>query len=184
MKKVAPQRFNLFALPVIVTTIMPPPAYAEPSCAGKFDTTVLQSLPRPMSVSFDVGLTSAANPDLMQRLVAGLENAGVTVAGNGGGNTQLSLTFSITPSHSDGAQLPTKTYSDFRWVSGETAPDAGQWNIRGATMSVSAEASDVATQTLAWIGTLSCTIMVADPNVFAEDLGNMIGRTLKAVGQH
>jgi hypothetical protein len=136
-----------------------------------------------MSVSFDPSLTSAANPDLMQRLVAGLENAGVTVARDGRGNIQLSLTFSVTPSRSDGAQLPTKTYSDFEWVSGEAAPGAGQLNIRGATMSVSAEVSDTATRSLAWIGTLSCTIMVADPNVVAEDLGSMIGRSLKAVGQ-
>jgi hypothetical protein len=126
MKKVASGRFNLLGLPVIITTVMLPSAYAEPSCGGKFDTAVMQSLPSPMSVSFDVGLTSAVNPVLMQRLVAGLENAGITVAGNGGGTTQLSLTFSITPSQSDGAQLATKTYSDFRWVSGETAPDAGR----------------------------------------------------------
>jgi hypothetical protein len=153
-------------------------AHAQKGCAGTIDGTVLQPLANPTIVSFETAVNSAANPALFQQFIAGLQRAGVATASNGQGNTLLSLTFTLAPSAAGGSGPAAGHYSDFSWASGETAPGAGQWNIRGAVLSLSAEATDTRSQSLAWIGTLKCTVMVADPNVVAEDLGDIVGRSI------
>ena len=156
-------RVALLAWPCLASS-----AHAEVACAGAMDGSVLQPLATPTVVSFDTPVNDYANRDLMQRFIAGLQRAGVATAGDRQGNTVLSMTFTVTPATGGGAGPAAGTYSNFRWTSGETAPGAGQYTIRGATLSLSAEATDAASQSLAWVGTLSCRIMVEDPSVLAE----------------
>jgi hypothetical protein len=171
---------GVLGLPLLAAIALSPSARAERSCAGNIDGSVLQPLPTPMVVSFDTEVATTANPGLAQRFLVGLQSAGVTVAQKGQANTLLNMTFSVKSPATNTAGSPSGTYSDFSWVSGETAPGAGQWNIRGATLSVSAEVTDTTSQSLAWVGSLTCTIMTADPNVLAEDLGAIVGRSLKS----
>jgi hypothetical protein len=154
-------------------------AWADRSCAGKLEGSSLQPLPNPIVVFFSTPIGSTANPALVQQFVAGLQSAGVSVAEQGQGNTRLSMTFSVRR----GASAPAGTYSDLSWVSGETTPGDGRRNIRGAILSISAEASNAASQSIAWIGTLTCTITVADPNVLAQDIGNIVGDGLRGSGR-
>jgi hypothetical protein len=154
-------------------------AWADRSCAGKLDGSSLQPLANPIVVFFETPAGSTANPGLAQRFIDGLQSAGVSVAQEGQANTRLSMTFSVT----GGAGTPAGNYSDFSWVRGEAAPGEGPWNIRGATLSVSVEATNSASQSLTWIGSLTCTIAAADPNVLAQDLGNIVGGSLRSSGR-
>ena len=157
--------------------VLSPAARADNVCAGNIATTVLQALRTPITISVETPISSDANPQLGQRFLAGVQNAGVAVTPAGQGTTLLDMTFQVTPSASGGGPAA-GAYRDFSWVSGEQAPGGGQFTIAGATVSVSVEATDIASQSLAWIGTITCTIKVNDPGAVADDLGTVIGRWL------
>jgi hypothetical protein len=164
---------------LLTLVCLSPAAHAGAAgCAGTVEGSVLGPVATPTIVSFDTAVSDAANPALFQQFIAGLRRAGVATANNGQGNTHLSLTFKVTQSATGSSGPTTGTYSDFSWVTGENAPSAQQFNIRGATLSLTAEATDIKSQSLAWIGTLKCTVMDADPNIVAEDLGNTVGRSI------
>jgi hypothetical protein len=164
-------------LPLLGAVIPAPSARAEGACPGNVLGSVMQGVRTPIVVSFaDPG--SVVNPDLARRFIVGLRSAGVTVVEPGQASTSLAVTFSVAGSRSGATGPAPGTYSGFTWVSGMNAPGRGQWSIQGATVSVSAEATDTTSLALAWVGTLNCTIMTADPYVLAEDLGTVIGRSI------
>jgi hypothetical protein len=173
---------GVLGLAILATIDLSSSARADRSCVGSMDGSSLQPLPNPIVVTFETPPDSTANPGLAQRFSAGLQSAGVAVAPEGQGNTRLSMTFLLAPSATAGAGAPSGTYSDFSWVSGETAPGEGQRSIRGETLSISAEATNTASQSLAWIGSFTCTITTTDPNVLAQDLGNIVVHSLRSSG--
>ena len=169
---------GLVGLPLLVSVAFGPAAHADNVCAGNISTSVLQPLRTPVTISVETPISSDANPQLGQRFLAGVQNGGVTVMPSGQGTTLLDMTFEVTPSANGGAGPRGGAYKDFSWVSGEAAPGGGQWTLSGATVSVSIEATDIASQSLAWIGTVQCTIKVNDAGAVADDLGTVIGRWL------
>lgn len=168
----------MMGLLLLALPCLSPAAYADDLCAGNIAATVMQPLRTPVVVSVETPIGSDANPQLAQRFLNGVQGGGVAVAPAGQGTTLIDMTFRVSPSASGGAGPAGGAYKDFSWVSGEAAPGGGQWTIRGATVSVSIEATDIATQSLAWIGTLNCTIKSDDAGAVAQDLGFVIGRWL------
>jgi hypothetical protein len=165
-------------LPLLAALCLSPGAHADDSCAGNIATTVMQPLRTPVVVSVETPISSDANPQLAQRFLGGVQSGGVTVAPAGKGTTLIDMTFQVTPSANGGSGPAGGAYKDFSWVSGEAAPGGSQWTIRGASVSVSVEATDVASQSLAWIATVNCTIKTDDAGAVAQDLGNVVGRWL------
>jgi hypothetical protein len=169
---------GLVGLSLLASVALAPTARADSICAGNISTTVLQPVRTPITISVETPISSDANPQLGQRFLAGVQNGGVIVAPVGQGTTLLDMTFQVTPSANGGAGPAGGAYRDFSWVSGEDAPGGAQWTLVGATVTASIEATDIASQSLAWIGTVKCTIKVNDAGAVAENLGTVIGRWL------
>ena len=150
------------------------PARADGLCAGTISGSVLQALPAPTTVSVNQPVTDDANPALAQQFLNGVQSAGVTVVPPGQGNTLVDMTFNVTA----GAGAASNTFKGFGWMSGMQAPSGAANALPGSMVSISIEATNLTNQSLAWIGTLKCTVRTGDGSALAADLGAVVGRSL------
>jgi hypothetical protein len=151
-------------------------ALAAGSCSGNIQTSLIHPLPAPMTVSMQNSVDNSPNPVLAGRFVAGLQRAGVTLVDQG--NVMLSITVTVVPSASARNSVG-GVYKGFDWVSGEQTPNVGQGpGLMSANLSMSATLTDTAQSTLSWVATLQCIVKTDSSGNVAEDLGEVIGRSL------
>ena len=129
---------------------------ADENCEGSVAGSVLAPLPAPVLVQLDEPVEDSANPALARRLISGLQRGGVAAISDGAGNVGLSLAISLTPPPGNAQGPPAGTYRNLGWVNGEVTPT--NWNVLGMRLSLSAEATDLGTASLAWVGTAECTV--------------------------
>ncbi|MFO1027288.1 MAG: hypothetical protein U1E70_19095 [Acetobacteraceae bacterium] len=158
----------------VLTAALATPASADATCAGTVSGSPLQALPRPTIVSVVQPVTDDANPGLAQEFLNALQAAGITVVPSGQGNTQLDMTFTVNagPGATSGA------FKGFGWMSGMQAPSGGASALPGSVVSISIEATNLGNQSLAWVGTIQCTIKTADPTALVADLGRVVAKAL------
>ena len=162
--------FAAFLLLASATTA----ARADSICAGTMTGSVLQPLPKPTTVSVAQPVSDDANPGLTQDFLNGFQAGGQTMLPPGQGNTQLDMTFTVNA----GPSASSNAYKGFGWMSGMQAPPGGSSALPGSAVSISIEATDLTSQTLAWIGTISCTVQTADPDQLATHIGELVARAL------
>jgi hypothetical protein len=150
------------------------PALADNICAGTLTGSNLQALRSPVMASVNQPVTDDVNPALMQQFLNGVQAAGVSMAPAGKGNTLLDMTFTVTPA----SGAASGTFRGFAWMTGMQAPGGASSALQGAVISASIEATDLTSQSLAWIGSIKCTIRTNDPNAVAEHLGELVGHSL------
>jgi hypothetical protein len=166
------------ALALIVMTLVSHPVHADGLCQGSVTGSVLAPLHKPIAASIVTPVGERANPTLTQRFLEGVQAAGVAVVQDGQGNTSLNMTFTVTPPSNGGPGSAAGTYKGFGWMSGETIPGGAGSSMRGSILALTVEATNTATQSLAWVGTFQCTIRSDDAASLAEDLGRVVGRSL------
>ncbi len=165
-------RFGLAAILLLASAVAP--AIADGMCAGTVTGSVLQALPKPGTVSVAQPVSDVANPALAQEFLNGMQAAGLTVAAPGQSNIQIDATFTVTAP----AGATNATYKGFGWMSGTQMPSGGGTALPGTALSVSIEATNLGNQTLAWVGTINCTVRTNDPSALAADLGRGVARAL------
>ena len=167
---------------LLAAAIVSPSGYADDICAGSIDGSVIRPLRHPIAVSLVTPDSPDPNAALVQRFLSGVQNAGLNVMQSGQGNTILNTSFIVTDSIESGlrstAGTNTRAYNGFGWMSGVTVPDNEGRRIRGSALSMTIEATDVASQSLAWVGTIQCIVLGDDVGALAEDLGTIVGRSL------
>jgi hypothetical protein len=161
---------------LLATAIWSGPGHADADCPGSIAGTVLAPLPASALVQLDTPAQDATNPGLVRQFISGLQQSGIAVTADGTGNVVLSLAVSVTPSAGNAQGPAAGTYRNLGWASGDARPT--NWNIRGTKLSLSAEATNTGTASLAWLGTLECTVMTSDPGRLAGSLGVAIGQAI------
>jgi hypothetical protein len=165
----------LTLLPVILVSSI---AHADDVCSGSVTGSVLAPLHKPIVVSVVTPVNEMANPALVQRFLDGVKAVGVTVANSGPGNAVLDMTISVSPPNADGSGVAAGPYKGFGWMSGEPTSGRAAPRLLGSALSLDVEVTDVASKSLAWIGSLKCTVRGDDPAALAEGLGKIVGRSL------
>ena len=143
------------------------PALAGQACSGGYNTSTMQTVPLPMTVSF---ASAPENPAIASRFTAAMQAAGALV--NPSSPLQLNLLFTIsTPAN--GPQQGT-VYNNFNWAS-----QRGSFADLGAsTVSLTAQVMDTNSYGYVWIASIQCVVQGNDAGAVADELGNLVGRTL------
>jgi hypothetical protein len=151
-------------------------AHAAGDCPGSLQASLLHRLPTPLTVDSARDIADTANPQLAQRFVNGLQQAGVTVADQGNATLSVAVSVSAPPS---GSGIASGTYKGFNWVSGEQLPPGGRVpGMLSATLSISAVLADNAAARQSWLVTINCKVQTDDPGALAEYIGSTIGRVI------
>ena len=165
-------------LTILALIVLPPSTRAEPSCTGYLNGSVLRPLSQPVAMSLAPSAAADPNPALVQRFLDGVWKTGISTVLDGSENTILDLSFSVRDPGAGAPGPASGTYKGFNWLVGQPAPSGSGQTIRGTTVLMTAEAIDAASQSLGWVGSLRCTVQVNDGGALAEDLGEVIGRSL------
>lgn len=161
----------------------PLPGRAMESCAGTYSATLLRPLPAPLVVGLLVRDDSPRNVDLAAQFNAGLQKAGVAVAG--AANVQLTLTVTISGAGGGGdgvAPMSDPDSSSSWWNGGVTQQYADESRFGGApqapgpgTLQLRAELRPSMAEPVAWVASLQCSLQGSDDRQLAYDMGTVIG---------
>jgi hypothetical protein len=149
-------------------------AWADGFCSGTMSGSSMAPLPKPLTVSVVQPVSDDANPALAQQFLNGVQAGGITVVPANQGTTQLDMTFTVTPP----AATTGGVFRGFSWMSGLQAPGGANGALANSVISVSIEATNISSQSLAWIGTIKCTVHSTDPSALAEHFGELVARGL------
>jgi hypothetical protein len=159
--------------PFLTIGVHPPAAQAANVCSGTLSASPLRPVAKPLVVALDHPIDSVANPGLAKAFVDGIQNGGATVVPRGQGTTNLDLSFLM---RSTGGEPG--TYRNLNWMRSQPVPGRTQSVMRGSHVDVTIYARDASSRSLAWTGTISCTIQTDDVTALAEGLGEIVGRSL------
>ncbi|MFL5286986.1 MAG: hypothetical protein ACJ8AW_39965 [Rhodopila sp.] len=129
----------------------------------------------PPVVALDHSVESAANPELAEQFLAGLQSTGVSVAPKDQASTTLDLSFLLRGTHSGPEP---GTYKNLSWMRTQRLSGKVRSALRGAHIDVTIYARDAKSRSLVWTGAISCTIQTDDMNALAEGLGTATGSSL------
>ena len=172
------RRYGIAWLTLLAATLVSATADASSICSGSVTGSVLAPLHKPIAVSLVTPINERPDPALARRFLDGVQAAGVSVVDTGQGNAVLDMTFSVSPTNNGGAGRAGGTYKGFGWMSGDTVTGQGAPDMRGSALALSIEVTDAASQSLAWIGSVNCTVRGDDPAALAEELGRVVGHSL------
>ncbi len=161
-------------LGVAATVAATMPARAAQTCHGTYTASSTTALPSPPAVQFNAGTDDSNQARIAQWFLGGMRDAGVTVDQQA--PVQMNVAASVTPPGA-GARAAAQpgTYYGFGWAA-DLSPGAAP--IRAGTLTLSVSITDLASATIDWTGTLTCTIATDDKAQLARDIGALIGRTL------
>jgi hypothetical protein len=159
---------------MLLLAAMSGPAWADSFCSGSMNGSSMEPLPKPLTVSVVQPISDDANPALAQQFLNGVQAGGITVVAPNQGNTQLDMTFTVTPP----AGATGGVFKGFSWMSGLQAPGGANGALANSVVSVSIEATNISDQSLAWIGTVKCTVHSTDASGLAEHFGVLVARAL------
>jgi hypothetical protein len=178
-----PTLYGFACLTLLLAAVVPSAARADQLCSGAISGSVLQSLPRPTSVSL-LSALGDPNPTIAQKFLDGMQASGVTVVRDGQGTTSLDVTFAVTPRSGGGPGPAPGAHKGFEWMSAEADPTGTGWSMRGAALTLTVEAIDKASGSLAWVGSIECTVHQDDTAAVAQGLGRIVGQSLgKAISE-
>lgn len=176
-KGTAPRRRWLVALGLGLTATLlaaAPPARAAGTCHGTYTASSTRPLPQPVSMQFNAGIEDSDQARIAQWFLEGLRGAGISIAPQA--PVQMNVAASASPPGAGAAAAAQAgTYYGFGWAA-DLSPGAAP--IRGGTLTLSVSLTDLASATIDWTGTLTCTIATDDRAALARDIGALIGRTL------
>jgi hypothetical protein len=147
---------------------MAAPAFAGQACNGTVQASTLQAIPNPLVVMFQPMRFDAKARQVAASFTDGLRAGGATVQPNAA--NVLHLTFLVGTS---GGQGPAREYSNFAWTKEPAAAGDGPM-----TITVSAALTNRGQLTLLWVASLTCQTKTRDPQVLAEEIGQVLGGVL------
>ena len=152
-------------------------AHAQ-SCTGSYESTRLNPLPKPTTVSWTLIDETPTNQSLLQRFGAGLRESGIGMGSDG--NVVLKMSFTLTPAPGNPAagRLVNFNWADpANWSSG-TVP-----SIVGSVLDFNAVVVEADSGQMDWIATGRCTVRTEDNGAIAEQIGRFVGRSLGSDSQ-
>lgn len=161
----------VFAVTITLLFAGIPAAQTAGVCSGTLAGSLLRPIAKPLVVSMEHRIDSTANPELAKQFLTGIQGAGVSMVPKGQGTTTLDLSFLLR-----GKQKG--TYRDLSWMRGSPASGPMKSSLQGSHIDVTIYARGAAGGSLAWIGTIDCTIQTDDLDELAEGLGAAVGRSL------
>jgi len=151
------------------------PARAASVCSGTMRASLVHPLPAPLVVGASRRITDAPNPELAQRFVAGLREAGVIVSEQPNATLSIAVAVRTAPR----SQIKSGTYNSFEWMNGVLGAPKGQsQGLRTASLSISAVLADKAQSSQSWVATIDCKVQTDDAGELAQFMGETIGRAI------
>jgi hypothetical protein len=167
---------DVAALTLLMSLLMGaslPRAQESSVCSGTMSASPLRQMAKPLVVSLERPAEFAANSDLAQAFLNGVQSAGPTLGPDRTGTTYIDASFSV---QSKGGKA--RNYKDLSWLRGERVPGDMQRTPQGAHVEMTVYARDAANRSLVWTSAISCTIKTGDMTALAEGLGRIVGLSL------
>lgn len=159
----------LAAAMVVLVAAAPSAARAAGGCHGTYTASSLAALPSPLVVGADSLPADGNRGALAAAFVAAMQGVGLNFSGTP--NVQLDLAGNMVAPLSN---APAQSYV-FDWGAD---PSPGAPPILGSTFDLSVSLMDVASSSIAWTGTISCTVATNDRIALARDMGALVGATI------
>ena len=165
--------FVIIQIPFLMLGVPSPRAQQPSVCSGTMSASLLRPLAQPLVVSLERPKEFAANPELLEAFVNGLQSAGAELASKGPGTTNIDLSFSVR-----GKAGKSKTYRNLTWLRSQRVPGGIERAPQGAHVDMTVYAHDASSRSLVWTGAISCIVQTDNVAALAEGLGRIVGRSL------